>query len=129
VHFVVLTQDPVHGRDRSKIADLVEKLGLDGGRCFVDVLVAVRDRPELLALHLREGPGLGGGDSLGLGRWRGLRVPAVVASSGFTQRRAWRLHAHDRCQLCDRLVDHLVSPLSSSALSVASCSNSAESFP
>ncbi len=51
-HLVVLAQHPVHGGDRSEVDALVEELGVDGGRSLVDVLVAVEDAADLLALDL-----------------------------------------------------------------------------
>ena len=38
-HLPVVTEDPVHGGDRSQVDTLVEQLGVDGGRGLVDVLL------------------------------------------------------------------------------------------
>jgi hypothetical protein len=54
---------------------------------------------------------------------------AVVAAAGPPHRSAGRGDPHQRGQLLDGLVDHLGSPSLGGALSVASCSNSAERFP
>src|SRR6266487_4503396 len=83
----------------------------------------------VLSLHLRQGAGLEGRPPLRLGRRRALAVPAIPARLRLADRRAPGAHADQRRQLGHCLVGHLVSPPVSGALSVASCSNSAESFP
>src|SRR6266511_1262542 len=97
---------------------------------LVDVLGAVEHLAQLGALDLRQRPRLGLGRPLGLGRRRALAVPAVPARLRLADRRARATHAHHCLKLGDGLVDHLVSPCGCSVTpSVASCSNSAESFP
>src|ERR1019366_3557520 len=124
---VVFVQDPVHGGHRSEIGTLVEQFGVDRCRCLVDELVGFQGCFDLLALHRGEGPGLRSGDPFG--SWRG-RAPSMVAIPGGPVRphaRQGRRCPHKRGELADGLVDHLCSPFSA-VLSVASCSNSAESF-
>jgi hypothetical protein len=90
---------------------------------------SLEDPAQLLALDLAQRPGLRRRDPLGLGWRRALAVPAIPARLGLTDRRARRPHADVRFELGDGLFDHLVSPRSIGELSVASSSNSAESFP
>src|SRR5450759_3066254 len=127
-NLIVLVEDPVHGRDRPQVDPLVEQLGVDGGRCLVDELVGLEECLDLLALDRAEGPGLGRGDPLGSQRFRALAVSAIPGGPIYSDRNQGCLRPHDGEQLVDRIVDHLDSPLSA-VLSVASCSNSAESFP
>jgi hypothetical protein len=57
-------------------------------------------------------------------------MPAIPARSGLAHGRTRAAHPHHRLELGDGLVDHLVSPCWGwVTLSVASCSNSAESYP
>jgi hypothetical protein len=57
-------------------------------------------------------------------------VAAIPACLGLTDRRAPGTNADQRLELGHGLVDHLVSPCWGwVTLSVASCSNNAESFP
>ena len=126
-HLVVLVQNPVHGGDRSEVGPLVEQFGVDGGRGLIDELVGLEGRFDLLALDIAQGPGLRSGDPFGSLRGR---APSMVAIPGGPVR-------PDSCQsggcphewreLADGVVDHLCSPFSA-VLSMASCSNSAESF-
>src|ERR1019366_3025329 len=82
---------------------------------------------DLLAHDLGQGPGLGSGDPFCSRR---SRAPSLVAIPGGPVRphgRQGRRCPDNRGELDDGLVDHLGSPFSA-VLSVASCSNSAESF-
>jgi hypothetical protein len=56
-------------------------------------------------------------------------VAAIPARLRLADRRACRPHTDQRLELGDGLVTQLVSPPVSGTLSVASCSNNAESFP
>ena len=86
-------------------------------------------RAALICLRsTRQGPGLGHGDPFGSPRMGALAVPAIPGGPVHPDGVQRRLRPHDGGQLVDRFVDHLDSPLSA-VLSVASCSNSAESFP
>jgi hypothetical protein len=56
-------------------------------------------------------------------------MASVMRRVGATQRGTCRPRAHDGCEFGDRLINHHVgSPPVGSALPVASCSSSAESF-
>src|SRR5512133_838077 len=130
-HLTLAAQDAVHGGGRRQVDALVEQLGIDGGGRLVDVFGLVQDPEHLLALDLAEGPRLTGRHPLALGWRRALAVLPVVAGPRPTHRRTRRPGANDRGQLVDGLVGHCCSPpvVVGGALSVASCSNSAESFP
>jgi hypothetical protein len=59
-----------------------------------------------------------------------VAVAAIPARSGLAHGCTRATHTYHRGQLGDSLVDHLVSPCWGwVTLSVASCANSAESFP
>ena len=130
VDLVVVAQHPVHRRHRRQVDTLVQQLGIHRRRCLVDVLWSVEDPVQLGALGRRQRPWLGRRCPLGPRRRWALAVAAIPARLRFADGRTCATHAHQRLQLCDGLVDHLVSPCwGSVTLSVASCSNSAESFP
>src|SRR5215207_4771080 len=93
------------------------------------MLLAIEHPAQLLALDLAERPRLGCQHPLGAGWRRALAMPPIPARLGLAHRRAAGAHADQRRELGHRLVDHLVSPRSVGTLSVASWSNSAESFP
>ena len=125
---VVLVEDPVHGGDRPQVDALIEELGIDGGRGLVDELVGLEEGLDLLALDRAEGPGLGRGDPFGSHRLGTPAVPAIPGGPVHPDRHQRRLRAHQWGHFVDCTIDHLDSPFSA-VLSVASCSNSAESFP
>ncbi len=82
----------------------------------------------MFTLDRAEGPGLGRGHPLGPRQFRALAVPAIPGGPVHPDRCQRRVPAHQRSHLLDCVIDHLDSPFSA-VLSVASDSNSAESFP
>src|ERR1019366_8379858 len=126
-HLVVFVEDPVHGGERCEVGPLVEQLGVDGGRCLVDELIGLEGRLDLLTLDFAQGPGLGGAYPFGAHRLRALAVLAIPGGPIRSHDRQRVGRAHNRGELANRFFDHVLSPFSA-VLSVASCSNSAESF-
>ena len=111
-----------------QVPTLVEQLGVHGRRGLVDVVGVVQHLEHRSSLGLRQRPGLWPRrPRRALGQWA-LAVAAVVAGPGFAQSRTGGPGAHDRGQSVTAASVIFVSPVPS-ALSVANCSNSADSFP
>ena len=130
VHLIVLAQHAVHGGDRGQVDPVIEQLVVDRGGRLVDVFGTVEHLPHPGTLLGRQRPRLGLTLPPRPLRRRGLAVAAVVAGLRPPYRPAGRAHATgQRGQVGDRSIDHGVGSLPLLVLSVASCSNRAESFP
>ena len=90
----------------------------------------MEDPQDFFAFHVIQCPWLRCRYPLGFHRFGALAMPPVMRSTGTTHSYTRRGDTHHRSQLGDGLIDHFLAPfVCGSALSVASSSNSAESFP